>query len=86
MEKFLQPILYPYQRLKRDYLKRRNWRHMGFIDSIRKKIIIYKMLDRKLRRSRRTVTHLFGPTRSKPGLSVSLKSLMQKLLKLRNLR
>ena len=86
MEKFLQPILYPYQRLKRDILNRRNRRHLGLINSVRKKNLVFKMLDRKLRRSRGTVTHLFGPSKKEMRLRILLKSVIQKLLKLRNIK
>ncbi len=83
MEKLLQPFLSSRQRLRRvsrglDHLGQR-----GIIGTNRKKIQVYKMLDRKLRRSRQTVTHLFGPPKENNGPTSLIKKGFQKLLKLR---
>ncbi len=86
MEKLLQPLLSSYQRLRRDTRGFSHARNRGILGSSRKKNLVYKMLDRKLRRSRRTVTHLFGPTQinNRSGPTFFIKKSFHKLLKLRS--
>ena len=85
MEKLLQPLLSSYQRLRRDTRGFSHALNRGILGTSRKKNLVYKMLDRKLMRSRRTVTHLFGPTQinNRSGPTVLIKKALQKLLNLR---
>jgi len=84
MEKLLQPLLSSYQRLRRDTQGFSHARNRGIMGTTRKKVLVYKMLDRKLRRSRRTVTRLFGPTQinNRSGPAALINKTLHKLLKL----